>query len=143
MQYQRIKPPVMKRKEKKRERERGRERGRGREKGKKKKERKRGRERGREKKSLNLTLQKLNLQMIHRWVQYSSQVELYIEHIQPSAASGDGCEGERDGEKEAGAVNEGAGPSRDGVAGAEEEEEETDLKLAWEVLELARVICQK
>ena len=138
MQYQRIKPPVMKRKKEKKEKKR--------EKGKKKKERER--ERGREKekmekKSLNLTLQKLNLQMIHRWVQYSSQVELYIEHIQPSAASGDGCEGERDGEKEAGAVNEGAGPSRDGAAGAEEEEEETDLKLAWEVLELARVICQK
>ena len=138
MQYQRIKPPVMKRKkEKKREREREKE------KKEKERERGRGRERGREKKSLNLTLQKLNLQMIHRWVQYSSQFELYIEHIQPSAASGDGCEGERDGEEEAGAVNEGAGPSRDGAAGAEEEEEETDLKLAWEVLELARVICQK
>ena len=37
-----------------------------------------------------------------------------------------------------------AGPSRDREgAPVGEEDEETDLKLAWEVLELARVICQK
>lgn len=36
-------------------------------------------------------------------------------------------------------------PTEDGVEGksTEDGEEETDLKLAWEVLELARVICQK
>ena len=33
--------------------------------------------------------------------------------------------------------------SEQGGAGVEEEEEETDLKLAWEVLELARVLCQR
>ena len=56
--------------------------------------------------------------------------------------------GEVGGGGEPGASDEGAGPSRDdgeGVGEREEgeEEEETDLKLAWEVLELARVICQR
>ena len=36
-----------------------------------------------------------------------------------------------------------AGPSGEGDEGQTGEEEETDLKLAWEVLELARVICQR
>lgn len=35
------------------------------------------------------------------------------------------------------------GEGVEGKATEDGEEEETDLKLAWEVLELARVICQK
>ena len=34
-------------------------------------------------------------------------------------------------------------PGPSGVTEREGEEEESDLKLAWEMLELARVICQK
>ena len=35
------------------------------------------------------------------------------------------------------------GTSGEGGDGGKEEEDESDLKLAWEMLELARVICQK
>lgn len=35
------------------------------------------------------------------------------------------------------------GEEVEGKAAEDGEDEETDLKLAWEVLELARVICQK
>lgn len=41
-----------------------------------------------------------------------------------------------------GDVVTGNGQERTDEEGAEEEEE-TDLKLAWEVLELARVLCQR
>ena len=40
-------------------------------------------------------------------------------------------------------IASGDAPGPSGLSGDGEEEEETDLKLAWEMLELARVICQK
>ena len=49
-------------------------------------------------------------------------------------------------ERGSGDVEAGPSGSREGETEGEKvegEEEETDLKLAWEVLELARVICQK
>ena len=42
-----------------------------------------------------------------------------------------------------GATEETAEGAVEGTGKGEGEEEETDLKLAWEVLELARVICQR
>ena len=52
---------------------------------------------------------------------------------------GEAREGSSGGQEQQGEVEgEGGGSGKGG-----EEEEESDLKLAWEVLELARVICQR
>ena len=50
--------------------------------------------------------------------------------VKPSGANGEGSE-----VKPAGASGEGSE--------VKPEEEETDLQLAWEILELARIICQR
>jgi len=60
------------------------------------------------------------------------------ESVMPTSSSGQGS-------STAATACDAPGPSggEGGKDRKEEEEEESDLKLAWEMLELARVICQK